>query len=105
MLKTFGCYTHYLTLHVQKRTYKNIAPDLAQVKRTESGSLDHGTKGTMVFNTFHSKFQARRAVRLPLVALTKKRSLKNIEILIPKIILFSSLIFYHSPLIILQTLP
>lgn len=54
----FGCYTHYLTLCVQKQTYKNIAPDLAQVKRTKSGFLDHGTKGTMVFNPFHIKLQA-----------------------------------------------
>lgn len=58
MLKMFGCYTHYLTLCVQKQTYKNIAPDLAQVKRTESGFLDYDTKGTMVFNPFHSKLQA-----------------------------------------------
>lgn len=41
MLKTFECYTHYPTLYIQKQTYKNTAVDLAQVKRTESGFLDH----------------------------------------------------------------
>lgn len=41
MLKTFGCYTHYPTLYIQKQTYKNTAVDLAQVKRTESGFLHH----------------------------------------------------------------
>lgn len=58
MLKTSGCYTHCLTLCVQKQTYKKIAPDLAQVKRTESGFQDRGSKGTIVFNPFHSKLQA-----------------------------------------------
>lgn len=58
MLKAFGCYTYYLTLYVKNHTYKNIAPDLAKVKRTASGFLNHGSKGTMVFNPLHSKFQA-----------------------------------------------
>lgn len=41
-----------------KADIEDIAPDLAQVKRTESGFLDHGTKGIIVFNPFHSKLQA-----------------------------------------------